>query len=438
MKSFISVLLALSISSVSAPAQDPSKSSSEDSSEKVDRSQLAGSQENGKKPEPDRREVATATRKISRIFAKELATRDISQQIETIKTLTQTGIDEADPVMQFALLKLAHRQAVEICDSTLAVQAAKELDQRYQIDLWDLHLDSLKKLSRAARTPDQLRAVLQTYDTIVQLAADREFYAEAIRLVDAMNAASRKLRDPQLNDQIESTRDYLKFAQRLFDRWQQSITEKATETDQRFNKGLFLFFVKNDKAGLPLIALKPQTTIGKLAAAELAKPEDQKLVEVGKGWLEWSDSLSSKAKFESQVATRHAALVLQSVIPRLKGLEKKEVENLVAKLGDLDLSTSNSGSVPANLKSGSRWTMDWQSQSDWELLSILPTGKLEITIDGKKDTYPYTAESGALVFKGSHPHRVYYLEIENGVLLGRIVDKRDGRLVNKGEGSPVK
>lgn len=431
MKSCISVLLALSISSVSAPAQDPSKSSNEDSSEKVDRSQLAGSQENGKKPEPDRREVATATRKISRIFAKELATRDISQQIETIKTLTQTGIDEADPVMQFALLKLAHRQAVEICDSTLAVQAAKELDQRYQIDLWDLHLDSLKKLSRAARTPDQLRAVLQTYDTIVQLAADREFYAEAIRLVDAMNAASRKLRDPQLNDQIESTRDYLKFAQRLFDRWQQS-KKSDDENEIKFNHGLVLFFVRNDSAGLELIALNTDSTIGKLAQAELSNPGAEKMVEIGKGWLAWADKLSSKEKFEEKVAITHAANLLNSAIPELKGLLRKETENIVAKL---NVNPKKLVLKLPDMILKNEWKVDWQSHTDWTSLSFDKSGDLELEVGGKKESYRYRVEQGKIVFTRANRNRVYSVEMKGNELELRLVDISDGRLVNAGVGT---
>ncbi|MEC9091968.1 MAG: hypothetical protein VX438_04625 [Planctomycetota bacterium] len=378
--------------------------------------------------------VAAATRKISRLFANELSERDPELQKTTVAAMVKTGINESDAVMQFALLQLAYKRSVEICHPTIATRVAGELDKRFEIDVWKMHLDGLKKLSRNAKSVDQLKSVLAAYEVIVQKAADNEEFAAAISMTDGMGSAARKLREPEVSKKIKNTKEYLIFSKRIHDRWQQSLGEKSGEVEMQFNRGLFLFFVKGNLDGLALIAKKKETTIGKLAAAELAQPDDKNKVAIAKGWLGWSDGLSAKSKFERKVARSHAAAILTDVVPRLKGLEKKEVENLVSKLGDI----SNPNDRSKGMRIEGRWSMDWESQTDWDSVEIVSASRIEVTISGKLESRDYTVESGSIAFQMMNPHRTYYLELENGALVGRIIDGRDGRLVNKGKGIPLK
>ena len=164
------------------------------SSEKIQSKKIEPDQPVEKKAVPETKLVAAATRKINRLFAKELAQRDPVLLKATLETLIKTGLEENDEVKQFALFQFAHKEAVDICEPELAQHSLKELQKRFEIDIWDLQLDSLRKLSRNARSADQMKSVLQTYESIVQQAVDSEEFSSAINLTDGMSAAARKLR----------------------------------------------------------------------------------------------------------------------------------------------------------------------------------------------------------------------------------------------------
>lgn len=329
--------------------------------------QEKGSQANdGRVPLPNARQVAAAKRKISRIFSRELNARDLEQKKQTIEILIKTGLEETDEVMQFALLQKAHQLAVEICDSDAANRAIDETNKRFQIDFWDMHLDSLKKLSRSARTAAQLVAVLKTYEVVVQGAANQDRFTNAIDLTDSMIVAARKLRDSSLNVKLKNTREYLQFAKKIYDRWQDSVATNAPTNDIEFNRGLFLFFVRDDQEmGMKLMALKPSSTVGSLAAKEFGNPDAHERVKIARRWIEWADGLSSRESYEKKAALAHAVGLLNSAVADLKGLEKQEIKNQIEKLhAALNTKGIKSGGVSELV---GFWSVQWSRNNVWKL-----------------------------------------------------------------------
>jgi hypothetical protein len=230
-------------------------------------------------------------------------------------------------VSKYALLSEAREVAAQAGEPALALSAIEEIDKWFAVDAAALRTETMAACARAARTPDALREVAETYLSLADQAASREDYEAAVALAAKAEPPARASQDGGLAarasgraKELAQQRDDYKPVKAAL----KTLEEKPDDPAANLAVGIYRCFTRNEWArGLPLLAKGSDAALAALAKKELDGPGELALADA---WREAGEKKSGAAKSRFLGRALHW---YEKALPGLAGIERIKAEGHV-------------------------------------------------------------------------------------------------------------
>lgn len=279
-------------------------------------------------PGADAKKAALHT--VREVYRAEYASAKTSEQKAALANiLIEKAKETADEsAARYVLLTEAQTLATQAGDSDLLLSATTAIANYFQQDSLQLRADALVSMLKLTKVQNAQRPAILSSAALVDEAISAERTAIAKQLTDAMTAASRQARDPELSTLASSWAQNARTASDALSRLdpaRKKLQSDATDGPANLAVGSYLCFIKNDwSSGLPLLAICSDEPLKALANRDLANSTDgDALAKLGDDW--WA--LAKKKNGINQLRIQsHAVDLYQNAIGSLSGLNKSKVE----------------------------------------------------------------------------------------------------------------
>ena len=269
--------------------------------------------------------------RVKDIFASEYALATTApKQADLAKRLVTQVSATTDPADRWTLLSEALRLAIEGGDATTALPLIERIPSEFAVERNASRLEALTRLAQKTTGPEVstvAKAVIQLANELLGPNDENEL-SKATALASSL---ARKSRNQALINETsrlqQNTREQLKLAKEM-SQLLDKVRENPADSESHAAAGSALCLKAGRWAeGLPLLAKGSDSTLAKLAKAELAKPQTpSEVIRLADGWWDWGSSQKAAMK---EGAIRHAADLYQTALPSLSGLDKVKVEKRV-------------------------------------------------------------------------------------------------------------
>jgi hypothetical protein len=300
---------------------------------------------------PDERELARAESEVNRTFA---ARREQAQSREMklalAKELVSTAESVEDQAVSYVLLRDAGQLAVEAEDAPVALEAVDHLDERFEIDGWNLRGDALERIATSAKSPLRRNMALGASQQVIYGAIDDGEFETADKLAEAVQVLSRRAKQiPLAKLATDLRRDIavLREQHRAVDTARATL--ETNPDDPAANRVLgewlmqqekwseaFAHLAKSDAAALRSVVEK------EIAAGDAPSPDVQ--LELADAWwkLTMSQDAGSAADSRQAAVKARARSWYERVLPGLESvLTKRRVEDLLATMSGSESETGS-------------------------------------------------------------------------------------------------
>lgn len=247
---------------------------------------------NRKLPEPAKTEVAQYIELLRKDHKDEYGTRrqPAERAAFTGRLLAEAAVNE-DALARFALLSEARDVAASNGDVPQAMEASHRLTDAFELDRLELMSDTFTALLRNTRSPAASLAVVRAAVAEAEQLAEKDQYADALKLAGIASRASRAAKSPPLTAYTNYEEKQLRTFKTEFDRHSSAVSQLNKDSiDPAANAelGKFHCFWRMDwQRGLPMLALGDDEALATLARDELRVPTNpDTLFDIGRRWLE--------------------------------------------------------------------------------------------------------------------------------------------------------
>lgn len=291
-----------------------------------------------KLPIPAKADLARAEKLIADLFKDELAR--LKKEPELRSALALRFLEEAretrdDPAGRYALLLEARRLASDAGDGATALAAIEELAQGFMLQpraALEMKIAALNDATKGLTTPAGYQALVDSSLVLLEDALAADDYPAGKGLLDAAEAAARKLRNVPLVAAIRKRQGEVAGLEKEFARWKpfaDALEKKPDDPTANLEMGKYQALIKGDwERGLPLLAKAKKDLFSEAARLDLADPRDgaaQKAV--AEAWLTAGKDLEGTMR--SNTLLRGYQWYLQA-LGDLSGAERKNVEKTLA------------------------------------------------------------------------------------------------------------
>jgi hypothetical protein len=334
-----------------------------------------------KPPAPDDAALADADKEIKDIYKAEFAKKKPADQVELASKLLQEGIDTKDkPALRFALLREARDVAAKIGYFPLALRAADETANRFDVDVHEIKLKTIEAGSRAAVSPLANVRVAEAALPLAEEGEDADDFDRADRFLKIAQAAGRAANIATLISAVQGRATEIESLRKAYEPVKaalQTLTGKPDDAEANLVLGTYLCLSKGDwSRGLPALAQGSDAKLKALALADLGSASDPDAqAELAKTYLAQAEGENGAAKAHLQ---RRACYWYQKAEAHLTGLPRTEATKKIA-----EIEKTIPHQHPAIVSAWYGTHNDWLDVTDWvRALLILSKGqKLSVKAD---------------------------------------------------------
>jgi len=297
----------------------------------VDQPAAANSQPDSRLPVPGAAASKQALSEVKDIFRDEYAGATPPQaRLALAKQLLSHADKTAAAVDRWVLYSEAMRLASDAGDVDLCFEAIDAAAEQFAIDAEDLRVDALGKLAAKAR-PEDLDALARASLAIARKGIDSGDLTRAQRALSLALGFGRKAKNPSSVAEANTLQQSLRDAEKITKEkvaMDSRLAESPGDADVCLEVGKFYCFKAEQwRKGLPLLAKGADTTLARLAVAELnAGRGTEAVISLADGWWTWADEQSGSQK---AVARLHAADLYESVLTATEGLDRARLEKRI-------------------------------------------------------------------------------------------------------------
>lgn len=249
-------------------------------------------------PAPDSARLAQCESKLEDEFRDKLASGNADSNQWAAAELYNQSLNESDPAMELASLRMAARLAVEAADFSRGMEICDRMAQRFDLDILPVKADLLSLAAGCAHTTQNQAALAERCVTVGFQAIAADNYSVANTLAALAKSAAQQTGDAILVWQAAFLTDETARCASAYDSVKQAavvLNKVPDDPAANLAMGKFLCFIKNDwGAGLPLIARGNDESFKTIANQEIENsaksPSDQ--IALGDAW--WSLSAAAQ------------------------------------------------------------------------------------------------------------------------------------------------
>jgi len=248
------------------------------------------------------------------------------------KLLKQAAESKDDPVSRFVLLRESRDLALQGSDLTTALDAVALLSKDYAVDASAMRATVIGSAEKAAKTPDELKAITQAWLKAADEAVSSEDFAGAEKAATSAGQVARKAKDVPLvgrcDAKVKEVADLKKKHERVV-KARETLAANPEDPAANAAVGHFLLTAKGDVQGaLPLLAKGSDAALKSLAEKDRAgatSPAEQ--AALGDSWWTLGDKESGVGR---EAVRQRAAHWYGQAVSQLSGLTKAKVERRIA------------------------------------------------------------------------------------------------------------
>lgn len=295
----------------------------------------AGAAPQEKAPPPALTARKKAKKEIRKLLRTEFAQKEDYKRLSLAIQLLKDGIKTKDnPAMQYALFQEAWELAAKIGDVEVCVRAVNEVAARYDVDSIDLKMKILRTTARKVSTPAAKRLLFAAYRNVADNAVRKNRFRVADKACAEAGKIARKLKDDALIAKIKEKRKTVAALRQEFNELMEArrtLETNPEDPDANLRVGRYLCRVKEDwTAGLPLLAKGADPVLKKMAAEDLADPQDPearaKLADA------WYDLAGTHPDGFAEPAWRRSGHWYKMAFPDLTGDDQARVQKRLSEL----------------------------------------------------------------------------------------------------------
>ncbi|MBI4582600.1 MAG: hypothetical protein HY717_01010 [Planctomycetes bacterium] len=283
--------------------------------------------------EPDLSAQKSSEAMIKGLFKEDYARKAAADKAILARKLLEKGKEpNLEAAERYVLYREARDLAVQAGEVELALEALRELRDRYQVRDLELTAATLAALAKNARSPEAPAALAQAHLDFGRMAVLADDYKLAGKAAGEAAAYARRGQEAVLAieaEELEKEVDAIEREYQALKPSEQSLPAGSEDAQACLAAGRFRCLFKGDfKGGLPLLAKGADPALKDLAAKDLAGPgDDGARVEAGDAW--WSFSEREKS-LPRRRAMERAVFWYEKAFPSLSGLLKARLEKRLA------------------------------------------------------------------------------------------------------------
>jgi hypothetical protein len=293
-----------------------------------------------KKPEPkpsapDAAALADADKEIKDVYKAEFAKKKPADVQALANKLLQDGIDAKDkPALRFALLRQAREVAAKIGDFPLALRAADETANRFDVDVQEIKLKTVEAGARAAVAPLANARVAEAALPLAEEGEDADDFDRADRFLKVAQSAGRATNIATLISTVQGRATEIEALRKAYEPVKAvlpTLADKPDDAGANLVLGTYLCLSKGDwSRGLPALAQGSDPKLKALAVADLGSTSDPNAqVALAKTYLEQAEGESGAAKAHWR---RRACYWYHKAETNLTGLPQAEATKKIAEI----------------------------------------------------------------------------------------------------------
>lgn len=264
---------------------------------------LANASQMPRHPIPEKPMVEEAKRKLRAQYAAQYGQRNHDVMVQLANTfLSEAAVQEMGVLERYAMLDEARLISIQEGDVSRALQAAKEMAERYEHGLLAWQADTLEEITTNARSLQYTGTAKNASIQLVKLmdeALAANKYPVAQQLGKAGNGLATRLKSRAFAFMMQQMNRTIADEQRKYEtveRAEEQLAASPGDPASHLAIGRFYALVKEDwEQGLPHLALGENTDLRRIAWQELEQPETgEKKYQLAQAWKAFGSGAESE------------------------------------------------------------------------------------------------------------------------------------------------
>jgi hypothetical protein len=294
-----------------------------------------------RKPIPDAEALKNADRQVKELFHNELAVaRKLKTPAAEKAAIAKRLFDQAvatrdDPAARYALFKEALELTESAGDASGALKCVEEIERSFEVDSLSLRINTLNRMSNAAKFPEPQMLIARTSLALVDEAVLEGDYDGVRQLLRVAGSMATKVKDRDLQKRIADRRKEVQDAIREYETYQTSsqfLAKSPNDPNSNLLTGRFLCYVRGDwTEGLERLKKSGDSAWKAAAEAETQTPtEPAAEIALADAW--WTVAEASEAPWKQRIQM-HAGSWYAQAAAGLTGLEQTRAQKRVQESG---------------------------------------------------------------------------------------------------------
>jgi formylglycine-generating enzyme required for sulfatase activity len=248
---------------------------------------------------------------------------------------------QAGSADQYVLLNIGREIAAGVGDARIALSAAQELAQRFDLPGLALEANTLLTTARWARITPQRTALAEVAGEVVGKLVEAHEYERAIQLCEAAQKAAEQAREFRQARDFSNWLPELRTAQQQFQQYRDALAvldDDPVEPEANLAAGRYLCFVRGDwERGVAMLALGSDESLKNVAVMELQGAETaEEQAAIADAWWDVAEAREGQ---ERDVLRLRAGSWYRRAAPQLADLAGLRIKQRLEEIGKLDLET---------------------------------------------------------------------------------------------------
>ncbi len=303
-----------------------------------------------KLPLPDKQAQKSAETRVRDVYKADLAAADTPpERAALVNKLLSEGVKpQSDPVTTYALLRVAWSEATKAGAIEAALRAVDEIDQRFTIDPAWAKAKTIQSLAAGITNETQSRILMAECLAVVDQALDVDGFAAARQILATADNLAKTARDGNLRSRIAARLEDVAAGEQKFQGIKQALATLETQPDDPAASetvGRYACFQRGDWAkGLPRLTAGADKSLAKLAATDLAEPEEAaQRFALANAWWNVAEQQTGRARANVRARAAHWYRLAE---PELANFDQTQARQRLAEAGAASSSRSRSFPLP--------------------------------------------------------------------------------------------
>jgi hypothetical protein len=287
-----------------------------------------------RRPVPSPSAQTAIQKDMKEVFADQLADHSIPARRKLTSALLAQADKSSDaPVEQFVLLTAAIDSAVDAVSLQQAFRAADKVSEMFDVDGLGIKIDAVLRVGPKSAVPEQADENVSAVIELSSALANVDDYAAAARVCAALLPATAG--NSELRTKLQQRQRELSAASEAAERYSRDLAKLNAKPDDpaaNLAVGKYVCFVKGEwENGLPMLAKGDDPALRTPAVFELSKPiTPEEIAHLADTW--WDLAAKQSDSVAKANATAHAAALYESIIEKITGLRKVQIEKRIAEV----------------------------------------------------------------------------------------------------------